>query len=156
MDSVLENAGPDGLRLDVTIVLRRMSCKGLPIFFETGTKVPDRLVPTRMAMSTIDELHRQYRHSLAGKRDDLRRAWDAMCGENASVTQAEYLHLLLHRLAGSAGTYGHAEISARAKVLEQDWTHWLAQPMDIRPAPYRVCAAQAAAMVDLLDALKTQ
>ena len=106
------------------------------------------------AMSDLDELHRQYRLSLAAKRDDLRRAWGALCGEGATAAQAGHLHLLLHRLAGSAGTYGYPDIAARAKVLERDWTAWLAQPQDTRPEAYRVCAGQAAGMADLLDALR--
>lgn len=106
------------------------------------------------AMPDLDELHRQYRQSLAGKRDDLRRAWDALCDEGATQAQVAHLHLLLHRLAGSAGTYGHADIAARAKALEQDWTGWLAQAQGARPEAYLVCATQAGGMAGLLDALR--
>lgn len=105
-------------------------------------------------MTQLDELHRQYRQSLGAKRDDLRRVWDALCDEDVDEAQARHVHLLLHRLAGSAGTYGYADIAARAKALEQDWAGWLAQAREVRPAAYRVCAAQAGGMADLLDALR--
>lgn len=105
-------------------------------------------------MTSLDELHRQYRHSLAGKRDDLRKAWGALCDEAASDAQVAHLHLLLHRLAGSAGTYGYPDIARRAKALEQAWTAWLAQAQEDRAAPYSICAGQAGGMLDLLDALQ--
>lgn len=106
-------------------------------------------------MTHLDDLHRQYRQSLAGKGDDLRRAWDALCDEEVEEAQVKHVHLLLHRLAGSAGTYGYADIAARAKALERVWTEWLGQTRELRPEAYRVCASQACGMGDLLDALRT-
>ena len=105
-------------------------------------------------MTSMEALHRDYRQSLAAKRGDLRRAWEALCDEDATHAQAAHLHLLLHRLAGSAGTYGYAEIAARAKTLEQAWTGWLAQSPEARPEAYRICATQACEMLGLLDALQ--
>ncbi|MCX7556314.1 Hpt domain-containing protein [Xanthomonadaceae bacterium JHOS43] len=107
-------------------------------------------------MTGLDELHRQYRQSLTTKRDDLRRAWDRLCDEEATPAHVAQLHLLLHRLAGSAGTYGYADIATRAKAVEQGWTEWMAQAPEVRPQPYRVCAAQAALMAGLLDAMQVQ
>ena len=105
-------------------------------------------------MTRLDELQRQYRQSLATKRDDLRRAWEALCDEDATHAQVVHAHLLLHRLAGSAGTYGYADIAMRAKTLEQGWNGWLEQAPEARPQAYRICAMQACDMADLLEALR--
>ncbi len=105
-------------------------------------------------MTSLDELHRQYHDSLASKREDLRKAWDPLCDEAATAAQVAHLHLLLHRLAGSAGTYGYPELAQRAKMQELAWTEWLAQAQELRPAPYLVCAKHAGGMLDLLDALQ--
>lgn len=105
-------------------------------------------------MTQLDELHRQYRQSLATKRDDLRRAWDALCGEGVDEAQVKRVHLLLHRLAGSAGTYGYADIAARAKALEWVWMQWLDRVPEARQEAYLVCAAQVCDMADLLEALR--
>ena len=105
-------------------------------------------------MPSLEELHRQYHLSLADKRAALRAAWDGLCGEQAAALQAAHFHMLLHRLAGSAGTYGYPEIARRALALEQGWTAWLAQPEEARAATYLVCARQAAGMAELLAALQ--
>lgn len=105
-------------------------------------------------MTSLAELHRQYHQSLQGKREDLQRAWDALCDENAHLTQVEHLHLLLHRLAGSAGTYGYPDIATTARALEQVWSDWLSQAACDRPAAYQVCAAHGIWMFDLLAALQ--
>ena len=104
-------------------------------------------------MSDLDALHREYRRSLGDKRAALRCAWDALCDEAATAQQVAQVHQLLHRLAGSTGTYGYAQIADLARALEQDWAFWLAQPPESRPAPYRVCARQAGVMARFLAAL---
>lgn len=105
-------------------------------------------------MTSLAELHRQYHQSLQGKCNDLQRAWDALCDEDASLTQVEHLHLLLHRLAGSAGTYGYPDIASAARALEQVWSGWLAQAAHDRPDAYRVCAAHGIGMSELLAVLQ--
>lgn len=104
-------------------------------------------------MSDLDQIHRDYRRSLPGKRDALQRAWEALCAEEASPEQVGQVHLLLHRLVGSAGTYGHERIAALARVLEQDWVAWKAAPEGARPPPYQVCGRQAGTMAELREAL---
>ena len=106
------------------------------------------------AMSDLDELHRQYRHSLDDKRAELRRAFDALCDEDAGGERATQLHHLLHRLTGSAGTYGYAEVGQKAGVLAQQWRAWLKQPPEARPEAWRLCADQTIAMADLLEAMR--
>ncbi len=106
-------------------------------------------------MSELERIQRDYRLSLPDKGGELRRAWDALCDEDASAAQVDHLHLLLHRLAGSAGTYGYERIAALARALEQDWVRWKAAD-DPRLPTYRVCAAQAGTMAELLDALLSE
>lgn len=104
-------------------------------------------------MSDLDQIHRDYRRSLPHKRDALRRAWEALCAEDVSLEQVGQVQLLLHRLTGSAGTYGHERIAALARSLEQDWVAWKAVAEGARPPPYQVCARQAGTMAELLAAL---
>ncbi len=105
-------------------------------------------------MSDLDDLHRQYRRSLEGKRADLRQAFDALCDEDVGREQATHLHHLLHRLTGSAGTYGYADIGHQAGILAQQWRQWLQQPSNERPEAWRLCADQAIAMAELLEAMR--
>ena len=107
-------------------------------------------------MSRLDELYRQYHRSLGDKRDALRCAWDALCDEDAGTVQAEDFHQQLHRLAGSAGTYGYPEIARQALALEQGWTEWLRQPEEQRARAYQLCAVQAAGMVKLLATMQAE
>lgn len=107
-------------------------------------------------MSRLDELYRHYHRSLADKRAELRRAWDALCDEDAGVEQAREFHQQLHRLAGSAGTYGYPEIARQALALEQGWTAWLRQSAHQRAPAYQVCAGQAAGMVKLLATMQAE
>lgn len=107
-------------------------------------------------VSRLDELYRQYHRSLGDKRDALRCAWDALCDEDAGTVQAEDFHQQLHRLAGSAGTYGYPEIARQALALEQGWTAWLRQSAHQRAPAYQVCAGQAAGMVKLLATMQAE
>lgn len=104
-------------------------------------------------MPDLDQIHRDYRRALPDKRDALRRAWEALCAEEASSDQVGQVHLLLHRLVGSAGTYGYPRIATLARSLEQDWVAWKAASVEGRPPPYEVCARQAGIMAELLTEL---
>ena len=104
-------------------------------------------------MPDLKQLERQYQASLAAKQVELRRAFDALCDEDAGGAQAAQLHQLLHRLSGSAGTYGYLEIGQKAQVLARQWRHWLEQPATDRPVAWRLCADQTIAVADLLEAM---
>ena len=101
-------------------------------------------------MTTEQELQHAYRQSLGEKRVELRRRFDALCDEDASVPQVRSLHLLLHRLAGSAGSYGYPTLSGRARQLERAWRQWLDAAPTQRSPCYQVCASQAVAFAELL------
>ncbi len=100
------------------------------------------------------QLHRQYQQSLADKAAQLRVAFDALCDEDSSVAQVENLHLLLHRLAGSAGTYGFPELSQQARALEQPWRVWMDAADDARHPAWRICVEQGIAFAALLEGLR--
>ena len=100
------------------------------------------------------QLHRSYQESLADKAAQLRQAFDVLCDEDVPIEPVAQLHLLLHRLAGSAGTYGFAELSRQARALEEPWHQWLAQDEAVRPPAYQVCVQQGVAFAAFLDALR--
>jgi HPt (histidine-containing phosphotransfer) domain-containing protein len=64
---------------------------------------------------TLEALRRRYLASFPEKRASLAAAWQV---DRADTTRAS-LYRLAHRLAGSAGAYGIAEVSHAAARLEQ-------------------------------------
>ncbi len=104
-------------------------------------------------MPALDQLERQYQDSLESKQADLRRSFDALCDEDATEPQVRHLHQLLHRLSGSAGTYGYLRLGRKAQAMTQVWSQWLKQAPDARIDVWRLCAEHAEAMEDLLQAI---
>lgn len=66
----------------------------------------------------IDRLHERYRVSMAEKADELEALWPLPTSSPAK-DRIPLLRQTLHRLAGSAGSYGFTEIGAQARLLEQ-------------------------------------
>lgn len=62
----------------------------------------------------LDALQTRYHASLAGKRADVEQAWHAVRVDCADIGSQETLLRLVHRLAGSAESYGFAEIGRTA------------------------------------------
>lgn len=123
----------------------------------TGSRRILRATPIPIAASGVDELEhlqRQYRRSLWLRHDELRHAFDALCDEDATTPQVVELRHHLHRLTGSAGSYGHAAISQQARVLLDAWGEWLKQPEVDRAPAYGLAAAQTVAFADLLALLR--
>lgn len=104
-------------------------------------------------MDTLDELHRHYRASLPDKQAQLQAARAAVQTVDAGLAQAKQLHLLLHRLCGSAGTYGHDELAGCAWVLAREWADWLHSHEAQRRLPAELCARQSPAWEALWQAL---
>ncbi len=71
----------------------------------------------------IDELHARYRASLADKANELEALWPLPTSTPARE-RVPALRQLLHKLAGSAGSYGHTDIGAQARLLEQWLSAW--------------------------------
>lgn len=105
-------------------------------------------------MPDLEQLERQYQDSLAAKEVELRRAFDALCDEGTDAAQVTHLHQLLHRLSGSAGTYGYLALGQKAQDMTQVWSQWLKSPANARMDTWRVCAQHAIAMDDLLRAIR--
>lgn len=71
----------------------------------------------------IDQLHTRYRASLADKASELESLWPLPTSTPARE-RVPALRQLLHKLAGSAGSYGHTDIGAQARLLEQWLSAW--------------------------------
>ncbi len=105
-------------------------------------------------MSELEKLQHAYRASMPAKKAALRQAFDALCDEEADVALATQLHLLLHRLAGSAGSYGHDGLGQQARTLAHVWRDWLEQPVETRAPAWQVCAQQTVPFAELLEAMQ--
>lgn len=64
------------------------------------------------------ELGERYRASLAVKRAGIEQAWHALAADPDNRTRRETLLRLVHRIAGSAPSYGYTEIGRLASEAE--------------------------------------
>jgi HPt (histidine-containing phosphotransfer) domain-containing protein len=65
----------------------------------------------------LDALHARYANSLASKHAALLEAWHAFSAARDEAA-ARKLHGLVHRLAGSAPTYGYASLGQLARKAD--------------------------------------
>jgi len=70
----------------------------------------------------IDALHARYARSLASKHAALLEAWRALRAAKDDAS-ARKLHGLIHRLAGSAPTYGYASLGTLARKADHAFAH---------------------------------
>lgn len=68
---------------------------------------------------SLDQLRREYVASLPGKRAVLQGAWRAWCHAPSSASARENFKLRVHRLAGSAGSYGFEDLGRAALELDR-------------------------------------
>ena len=73
---------------------------------------------TRNASVLIREQEARYLLSLPRKKSDLQTAWDRAHKQSWSGKSTEQFKTLVHRLAGSAGSYGLDELGRAAKCLD--------------------------------------
>lgn len=71
----------------------------------------------------IEELHARYRASLAEKAAEMEALWP-LPTSNPARERVPVLRQMLHKLAGSAGSYGYTEIGSQARLLEQWLKAW--------------------------------
>jgi len=64
-------------------------------------------------------LQARYRASLAGKRADIGQAWQALCADCSDTASQAALLAVVHRLAGSAESYGFDGIGRLAAQLDR-------------------------------------
>lgn len=67
----------------------------------------------------LELLRARYLASLPSKRDQVAKAWSALRAAPADAMARSELRTLLHRLAGSAPAYGHAELGGLAAEASQ-------------------------------------
>jgi hypothetical protein len=72
---------------------------------------------------SIDQLHLRYKAGLADKADELEQLWPLPTSSPAKE-RVPMLRQALHKLAGSAGSYGYTELGAKARLLEQWLSAW--------------------------------
>jgi HPt (histidine-containing phosphotransfer) domain-containing protein len=70
----------------------------------------------------MDALHARYARSLASKQAALLEAWRAFKTAKDDASARE-LHGLVHRLAGSAPTYGYASLGTLARKADHAFAH---------------------------------
>ena len=70
----------------------------------------------------MDALHARYARSLAAKHAALLDAWRAFASAKDDAS-ARALHGLIHRLAGSAPTYGYASLGMLARKADHAFAH---------------------------------
>lgn len=58
-----------------------------------------------------------YRSTISGKLEQLQQLVDAL-HQNASTETLQALRLLVHKLAGNAGTYGYMDVTIHCKKLD--------------------------------------
>jgi PAS domain S-box-containing protein len=112
-----------------------------PVRVRDLTDVLSRLVPGGDATRSPEPVARpalidRYRARKAETLDAVERLADAASADDAAVTQAAEL---LHKLAGTAGMFGEAELGDLAKRLEDELRAW---PADARAALARDAAAE--------------
>jgi HPt (histidine-containing phosphotransfer) domain-containing protein len=66
----------------------------------------------------LADLSERYRASLPIKRANIEQAWHALAGDRIDPLRLENLLRILHRIAGSAPSYGYPEIGRLASELE--------------------------------------
>ena len=70
------------------------------------------------AESQLHALHARYQTSLPNKRASIELAWRALCADCSDPVRLESLMRLVHRLAGSAASYGYLEIGEFARSAD--------------------------------------
>jgi HPt (histidine-containing phosphotransfer) domain-containing protein len=70
----------------------------------------------------MDALHARYARSLASKHEALLEAWRAFKTAKDDASGRK-LHGLVHRLAGSAPTYGYASLGTLARKADHAFAH---------------------------------
>lgn len=99
----------------------------------------------------LAKLRQDYIDHLPGELADIARAAASLTGDESERARLAELHHRLHKLAGSGGTFGFADLSREARVLEKQARAWLAGPLDgINAAALADFAAGAQALADTL------
>jgi HPt (histidine-containing phosphotransfer) domain-containing protein len=99
-----------------------------------------------------DFLHARYAQSFASKHAMLAQAWRAFT-DAADEANIDELHQLVHRLAGSAPTYGYELLGRFAHAVDNQLAEWADLPFAARGGSAALAQRLTAPMQALLDCL---
>lgn len=74
---------------------------------------------SKKAFVEYQKLQKSYRESLSSKHDTLENLWQCADESNGATSELQNLRLFVHRLAGSAASYGYETISKLAREMEK-------------------------------------
>lgn len=81
-----------------------------------------------------DNLASRYRTALAGKAEQLSQAWEHWLLDASDGEALKTLRLIAHRLAGSAESYGYADVGRHALGIDEALTDWESAAPEHRPS----------------------
>ena len=106
----------------------------------------------KAAMDAIAEgmtqLHNAYLERLPAELDALKHLAAALTGSNEDRANLEDLHLRLHKLAGSGGTFGLSALSEQSRSLELQAKRWLDNPAHKTDMSSRLAFSERVAALD--------
>jgi HPt (histidine-containing phosphotransfer) domain-containing protein len=110
--------------------------------------------PARMTATSqrLDALRTRYVRSLASKRAALEEAVRAFERDGGEMT-AKAVQVLVHRLAGSAPTYGYAALGALAAKVDRVLIDWCESAPATRPPSATLASQIEPSMRTLIDML---
>lgn len=100
------------------------------------------------------ELSAEYRGSLPGKLAEIDSLWAALRGGSEPVARVADLRRLLHTIAGSARTFGLAEVGSSAKLAENFLGPFCGEEGSPAPECTLPAAADGLAFDALLEGLR--
>jgi hypothetical protein len=100
----------------------------------------------------MDFLRASYTQSLPTKYSALESAWNEFVAAPDAATLRE-VHVLVHRLAGSASVYGYGQVGESARTVDTRLSDWEDVPPDSRGSIEMLGQKIARPMRALLDAL---
>jgi HPt (histidine-containing phosphotransfer) domain-containing protein len=95
------------------------SCKPARLGYDRGAAICTFFMTA--TSPEMDALHARYARSLASKHAALLEAWQAFAATHDDAS-ARKLHDLVHRLAGSAPSYGYASLGLHAREADHVFT----------------------------------
>src|SRR5262245_51624879 len=99
------------------------------------------------------ELLQRYRASLGDKVGELALAWEAWIAAPDQREAMDKVHVLVHRLAGSAPAYGFDDLGREAQRMDGFVQSWVSEVEQLRMPLPALCQRVAAPMEALLRTL---
>ena len=100
-----------------------------------------------LVQQQLADLKESYKHRLAEDLVDLERCTTAMLAEQGNRELMASLCQSLHRIAGSAGTFGWMEVGTACREMEQQTQVWLKRADEVAPEALEMIRARLKALV---------